>query len=899
MMNILYILFIYPLELIFEIIYSFSYYVTNNPGISIIALSFVLNILMLPINKKADEIQDQENKKQQEMKPWIDHIKKAFIGDEQYFVLQTYYRQNNYKPIYSLRSSISIALEIPFFMAAYHFLSNLKAIQEVGFYFIDDLGKPDGLLFGINVLPILMTIINIISCVIYTKGQSKKQKITLYLMALVFLVLLYNAPAGLAFYYLLNNLFSLVKNIINRFKKSKFIICIACSFIGIIGFVYFIFINPMSSLIKELFVLVLLIMLQAPLILYKHKFNINLKFKKSSINFYMCCLFLTFLFGLLTPSQTVVSSASEFVDKYSLTNPLSYVFNTFLLSFGLFMIWINLFHYLASDNIKKVFELSVFVLSGIAILNTFFFGTNNGNLSSTLRVDNNLSFTTKESLINILCILILSLVLILIYLKKQKLIKNISIILVIASLGVSVINIKNIKSDVNNAILMFKESQEKADSIRFNLSKTKKNVVIIVLDRAINSYFSYILEELPELKDTYSGFTYYPNTLSYGGNTAKASPALYGGYEYTPEEINNRTNETMKEKHNEALQVLPALFDKYNYETTIFDMPYANYEIVPDYSIFEKYNNINTYLTDGIFKNDKYADSYDLSSLNRNLFCYSVMKASPLLIQNALYGGGSYNQIDYYLDYYSEGVSVRHDIESRFIDLYSVLLNLKNMTNIIDNDGGLFIMHNETAHTPTILKEPEYEPMNNVDNTEYDMKHSVRYSLEGQSISLKTKSQMEHYHVNAASLIKIGEWLDYLRQENIYDNTKIIIVSDHGYELKQYDELLFGKEGGEDVMSYNPLLLVKDFNSKEFNIDYSFMTNADVPYLAVKDTLDETINLFTGVDLNQSYKKEKEQLVSVSTNPGIDKTGKETSLEGPWYTVKENIFDINNWSKVD
>ena len=44
-------------------------------------------------------------------------------------ILQTYYRQNHYKPTYVLRSAVSLFLEIPFFIAAYRFLSGLELIK--------------------------------------------------------------------------------------------------------------------------------------------------------------------------------------------------------------------------------------------------------------------------------------------------------------------------------------------------------------------------------------------------------------------------------------------------------------------------------------------------------------------------------------------------------------------------------------------------------------------------------------------------------------------------------------------------------------------------------------------------------------------------------------------------
>ena len=45
-------------------------------------------------------------------------------------IQQEYYRQNNYKTFDALKGSVSLFLEIPFFIGAYQFLSHLKALQE-------------------------------------------------------------------------------------------------------------------------------------------------------------------------------------------------------------------------------------------------------------------------------------------------------------------------------------------------------------------------------------------------------------------------------------------------------------------------------------------------------------------------------------------------------------------------------------------------------------------------------------------------------------------------------------------------------------------------------------------------------------------------------------------------
>ena len=77
----------------------------------------------------------------------------------------------------------------------------------------------------------------------------------------------------------------------------------------------------------------------------------------------------------------------------------------------------------------------------------------------------------------------------------------------------------------------------------YSLSKKEKNVIIIMQDRCFSPYVPYVFDEHKHLKDKFDGFTYYPNTISFGRLTMLGTPGLFGGYDYTPYEINKRTNE--------------------------------------------------------------------------------------------------------------------------------------------------------------------------------------------------------------------------------------------------------------------------------------------------------------------------------------------------------------------
>ena len=143
-------LFIGPLKLVFETIFCIAYYFTGNPGLSIVALSLVMNILVLPLYRQADAMQERARDTDARLRKGVAHIKKTFSGDERMMILQTYYRQNNYRPTDALNGSVSLLLEIPFFMAAYQFLSHAQVLNGATLGPIQNLGVPDGLGFPVK-----------------------------------------------------------------------------------------------------------------------------------------------------------------------------------------------------------------------------------------------------------------------------------------------------------------------------------------------------------------------------------------------------------------------------------------------------------------------------------------------------------------------------------------------------------------------------------------------------------------------------------------------------------------------------------------------------------------------------------------------------------------------------
>ena len=102
--QLLYQLLIFPLEIVIEVVYGLSFIILRSYGWAIFPLSLAVNLLLLPFYKRADSIQREESDRQKQMAPYLSHIKKSFHGDERYMMIQAYYRENKYKPVYALRS---------------------------------------------------------------------------------------------------------------------------------------------------------------------------------------------------------------------------------------------------------------------------------------------------------------------------------------------------------------------------------------------------------------------------------------------------------------------------------------------------------------------------------------------------------------------------------------------------------------------------------------------------------------------------------------------------------------------------------------------------------------------------------------------------------------------------
>lgn len=890
----LYALIIYPIEIFIESVFSISIKMIPSAGYAIVFVSIAVQLLVLPMYRRADELQDEERKRQKEMAPTIKHIKKTFSGDERVYMTSTYYREKHYHQYYQLRSVLPLMLQIPFFMAAYNFLSSCPSLEGASFYFLKDMGKPDEMIklggFAINVMPIAMTLINVISGAIYTRGLELKDKLQLYLTAAVFLVLLYDSPSGLVFYWTLNNVFSLLKNVFMKLVKHPRPIISVASILFVIVYCYKCY--TYGSLLSESGIivcsLVALIGFLPALGLFIEKCNnrgmISIMIEKEDfVIFLLSGLIAAIVMGFLIPVTTQASSPTEFVIRGHYVNPILNVIYSLVVALGLFVIWGNTLFAFADNRARSVLCFAMLIISVCSAINATFFKKGLNHMNPHMQYNDVIAYSVNDQIHNaiVLVSIVVLLLLILKLSRKAMVLLCISILAVVISM--SGYNTYKVQRTLDNTEHIKDDDYYINSDAHITLDTRGKNVFIFMLDRAFGQYIPYIMNEKPELAKVYSGFTYYPNTISHGMRTQVGTPALFGGYEYSAYSVKDKTSHDYSDYINDALRVMPKLFSEKGYKCTVFDPPMSVVDLGNE-ALEQYYHDINpsisAYYGDGVMKTKEEAErdfKYFQYAARKNYIRHSLFLSAPLFLRTLIY------DYDAYL--------MQEQIDNRltFAEHIEELNKLSEMSVITSSGDNTFtIIENDVTHTEKVdLQIPEYTLEENVDNSKafWKWKEKLSETPGDRSINMYTDLQVQSYCINMAALISIGKWIDFLKENRLYENTRIILVADHGYNFMAFNDMLFERDGATtDLEMMTPLLMVKDFGDGDFKTSDEFMTNADVPTIAMKGLIEDPINPYTGNPINSEPKNEREQYCFDNAR---------------WLSIHDNIYDQNNWDVVD
>jgi YidC/Oxa1 family membrane protein insertase len=909
--DFLYYLTIYPIKLILECIFSVFYtsVFKGNIGIALGGLSLAVSLFCLPMYTIAEKLQQTERDIQKKLSNKIASIKRNFTGDERYFILSMFYRENNYHPLYGLRSSLSLFIQIPFFIAAYLFLSHLEILKGTSFLVFNDLSKPDGLLsftkFNINILPLLMTVINLSTGIIYGNTLSAKEKIQLYVTPFIFLALLYNSPSALVIYWTLNNIFSFFKTIILKLKEPKKIIYLLGCLLTFLFVIYVLFIryNAPDRAFRNKSIAVFLFLSFALLPVFLKYIRIFIK--KAGITlqneviavkiFIVSIISLWLLVSLFVPSNIIASDPALFASIKYIDKPLTPLYYTTMQGAGLLLFWPALIFLISSKNARTVLSLLVAALSLHFFANFFLFKADYGVISEFLEFNlKSGEYLYKSKSFMIVNTLFLFIILTgILFLAKIKKIHFIYSFLIVISLGTFAFSISKIVT-INHTPLPVSYitaitdnqlvNQNFTDNDTILMSKNGKNVVIFMLDTAIGSYFPLFINEKPEMIDRFNGFTYYQNTISLFRSTMFGAPPLFGGYEYSSENMDKRDDKTVKEKQQEAYTLLPLLFKNLGFSSNVIDVPVDDFFDTPINEYYAAYGitakNMESrfnkkYMNEVLNVNELVSNARIDELIKRNLIMLSFVDTFPYALRDFLYINGNYwSTNDFQLD---------SAISLGTIGGYTTLYYLPELTKIEDGTDTFYIITSNLTHNPVFLQYPDFTLEIETTNRGHNFFHS--------------KNAFQFFHANAAAYMLLSKWFEYLKENEVWDNTRIIIVSDHGRWSIDHPE--FNSFQNTYVLNYNPILLVKDFDSNGSLItNNDFMTNADTSLLALQGITETPVNPFT----EKTLTAEKENGIYIYTqgffNANMYPGTRILNDNSLFFHVHTDIFDRNNWTEL-
>ena len=805
------------------------YEITTSYGVAILLLSIVVNTILLPLYYIAEKVQQVEIEARKRIQPRVERIKLAFQGEERFMMLSTLYKQNHYHPIFSLRSSLGLFLQVPFFIAAYHLLSHYTQINGVSFLLFKDLGASDGLLFGFNLLPFIMTGVNMLSALAYTKSSSRQDKIQLWSMAFLFLILLYDSPVALVYYWTINNIFSLLKNLLSDKMGSSVSLAKSSILIN----------SGISQKVKKIISLVAPQWGDGVTEIFRRKTNL---IKQQHIALIVASFFLVATIRVFNPLFIYFSSPERLGDFAALA------VGRFLYQGTLAAIALYLLVFLTKK--WALFYAAIITWLGfIGFIYSYIIHVDYGLFRGVRFLHEEVIHQTAKVAV-LPELLLLPVVLLIIYriFKAKAVIFTCFFLFTASALLFQLLDEyqnyqqKGFKSvDYENI-----QTTDRTITKLFGFSKKSKNIILLIPDATRGSLITTLFQEKPELAKRFPGFAIYPNTVAGGPFTLQNTASLIGGVDKTPYSISKKPIKPIMELIVEAYNDLVRIFDKHGYSINIFNPSYTNCTSI------NLEGHKCRYIHDGKIRKalaDKYnfvlQDQLDTKVLNT----FTYFKFLPLSLKSIFY------QTKWKQAFDPERVIIS---TARYHD-YLFLKNLKDASFIVENNQPQFT-HLWTSDLIAPMRvgkncAPTRRALFGVENAEI---------------------------VAECYLTAIAEWIDWMKKNDVYDNTTIVMVADHGSDYG-------GKRWFESAV--NPLLMVKDFNSvgtlKKAN---NLMYNADT--LAI---LCSALGGCDGVtpDPRKSILSARKLVYSI-TSHGSAKFAKENNqfeiIKNYWIT-KDNLFN--------
>jgi YidC/Oxa1 family membrane protein insertase len=188
-------------------------------GWTIIAITILIKLLFWPLTQAST----RSMKRMQALQPQMKALQEKYKDDPAKMnkKLMEFMKENKVSP---LGGCLPMLLQMPVFIGFFYMIRSAIELRGASFLWVQDLSKPDtlflipGVNFPFNLLPLLMgaTMLWQSHLTPPSPGMDPVQQKMMRYLPLIFLVFLYNYSSGLALYWTVNNLLSILQTKLTR-----------------------------------------------------------------------------------------------------------------------------------------------------------------------------------------------------------------------------------------------------------------------------------------------------------------------------------------------------------------------------------------------------------------------------------------------------------------------------------------------------------------------------------------------------------------------------------------------------------------------------------------------------------------------------------------------------------
>ena len=201
-----------PIIWVMAQVLELAHRLTDSYGAAIVVLSLVVSLAIYPLTLISRRAEAREKALHDAMAPGLAEAKAKYRGEQRFNAVEKVYKAHNYHPIMALRSAAGFMLQVPFLIAALLLLIDYPPLEGTRFLVLPNLGEPDRLLGGVNLLPFVMVAASLLDA--WANPSMGREAVGRFLVLAVGLfVLVYNLPSAVVLYWTCNNVWSLARTL--------------------------------------------------------------------------------------------------------------------------------------------------------------------------------------------------------------------------------------------------------------------------------------------------------------------------------------------------------------------------------------------------------------------------------------------------------------------------------------------------------------------------------------------------------------------------------------------------------------------------------------------------------------------------------------------------------------